>query len=73
MEWARKPAATGPYKVREFHPDRELILDAHEEKDVAHLLNPPAWGGRSPNPYELVFPINTGRVKSNRFRIATAF
>lgn len=38
MEWARKPAASGPYKVREFHPDRELILDAHEEY----------WGGRPP-------------------------
>ena len=25
IEWARKPIATGPYKVREFKPDESLI------------------------------------------------
>ncbi|TMJ32067.1 MAG: ABC transporter substrate-binding protein [Alphaproteobacteria bacterium] len=38
IEWARKPIATGPYKVREFKPDESLILDAHDEY----------WGGRPP-------------------------
>lgn len=38
LEWARKPVATGPYKVREFRPDQLLILDAHDEY----------WGGRPP-------------------------
>ncbi|MBV8535305.1 MAG: ABC transporter substrate-binding protein [Alphaproteobacteria bacterium] len=37
-DWARKPIATGPYKVREFRPDQILILDAHDEY----------WGGRPP-------------------------
>ena len=38
IEWARKPVATGPYKVREFKPDDTLILDAHDDY----------WGGRPP-------------------------
>ena len=38
IEWARKPIATGPYKVREFKPDESLTLDAHDEY----------WGGRPP-------------------------
>jgi peptide/nickel transport system substrate-binding protein len=38
IEYARKPVATGPYKVREFRPDQILILDAHDEY----------WGGRPP-------------------------
>jgi peptide/nickel transport system substrate-binding protein len=38
VEWARKPIATGPYKVREFKPDESLILDAHDDY----------WGGRPP-------------------------
>jgi peptide/nickel transport system substrate-binding protein len=38
LDWARKPVATGPYKVREFRPDQLLILDAHDEY----------WGGRPP-------------------------
>jgi peptide/nickel transport system substrate-binding protein len=38
VEWARKPIATGPYKVREFKPDEVLILDAHDDY----------WGGRPP-------------------------
>jgi peptide/nickel transport system substrate-binding protein len=38
VDWARKPIATGPYKVREFKPDESLTLDAHEDY----------WGGRPP-------------------------
>jgi peptide/nickel transport system substrate-binding protein len=38
IEWARKPIATGPYKVREFKPDESLILDAHDDY----------WGGKPP-------------------------
>ncbi|HWK44651.1 MAG TPA: ABC transporter substrate-binding protein [Stellaceae bacterium] len=38
VDWARKPVATGPYKVREYQPDQMLILDAHDEY----------WGGRPP-------------------------
>jgi len=38
IDWARKPVATGPYKVREFVPDQSLTLDAHDEY----------WGGRPP-------------------------
>jgi peptide/nickel transport system substrate-binding protein len=38
IEWARKPVATGPYKVREFLPDQSLVLDAHDDY----------WGGRPP-------------------------
>jgi peptide/nickel transport system substrate-binding protein len=38
VEWARKPIATGPYKVREFKPDESLTLDAHDDY----------WGGKPP-------------------------
>lgn len=38
VEWARKPIATGPYKVRAFKPDESLILDAHDDY----------WGGKPP-------------------------
>jgi peptide/nickel transport system substrate-binding protein len=38
IDWARKPIATGPYKVREFKPDESLILDAHDDY----------WGGKPP-------------------------
>ena len=38
IDWARKPIATGPYKVRELKPDESLILDAHDEY----------WGGKPP-------------------------
>jgi peptide/nickel transport system substrate-binding protein len=37
-DFARAPAGTGPYKLREFRPDVSLILDAHDEY----------WGGRPP-------------------------
>jgi peptide/nickel transport system substrate-binding protein len=38
LDWARKPIATGPYKVVEFRPDNQLIYEAHDEY----------WGGRPP-------------------------
>jgi peptide/nickel transport system substrate-binding protein len=38
IDWARKPIATGPYKVRELKPDESLVLDAHDEY----------WGGQPP-------------------------
>jgi peptide/nickel transport system substrate-binding protein len=38
LAYARKPIGTGPYKIRSFSPDNELILDAHDEY----------WGGRPP-------------------------
>ncbi|MBB5703224.1 peptide/nickel transport system substrate-binding protein [Ochrobactrum daejeonense] len=37
-EWARKPVTTGPYKVADYKPDVELVLEAHDEY----------WGGRPP-------------------------
>ena len=38
MDWARKPVGTGPYKIRLYRPDQDLVLDAHDEY----------WGGRWP-------------------------
>ncbi|MGE0716447.1 MAG: ABC transporter substrate-binding protein [Alphaproteobacteria bacterium] len=38
LEWARKPAGTGPYRVVEFRPDVSLTLEAFDEY----------WGGRPP-------------------------
>jgi peptide/nickel transport system substrate-binding protein len=38
LEWARKPITTGPYRVVEFRPDNQLVLEAHDEY----------WGGRPP-------------------------
>lgn len=37
-DWARKPITSGPYKVVEYKPDQELLLEAHDEY----------WGGRPP-------------------------
>lgn len=37
-EWARKPLTTGPYKVADYKPDVELVLEAHDEY----------WGGQPP-------------------------
>lgn len=37
-EWARKPITTGPYKVVDYKPDVELVLEAHDEY----------WGGQPP-------------------------
>ena len=38
LEYARKPIGTGPYKVRSYTPDTELVFDAHDDY----------WGGRPP-------------------------
>jgi peptide/nickel transport system substrate-binding protein len=38
LAWARKPVCTGPYRVAEFRPDRDLVLEAFDEY----------WGGRPP-------------------------
>ena len=38
LDWARKPVGTGPYKVRLYRPDQDLVLDAHDDY----------WGGRPP-------------------------
>ena len=36
--YARAPAGTGPYRLRDFRPDVSLVLDAHDAY----------WGGRPP-------------------------
>jgi peptide/nickel transport system substrate-binding protein len=38
LSFARQPIGTGPYKIRRYTPDVELIFDAHDEY----------WGGRPP-------------------------
>ena len=38
LAWARKPVGTGPYRVAEFRPDRDLVLEAFDDY----------WGGRPP-------------------------
>ena len=38
LAFARQPIGTGPYKIRAYTPDVELIFDAHDEY----------WGGRPP-------------------------
>ena len=38
LSFAQKPIGTGPYKIRSYAPENELILDAHDEY----------WGGRPP-------------------------
>ncbi|WP_341909039.1 ABC transporter substrate-binding protein [Ferrovibrio terrae] len=38
IDWSVKPVSTGPYKVRDYKPDQELVLEAHDEY----------WGGRPP-------------------------
>jgi peptide/nickel transport system substrate-binding protein len=38
LAWARRPVSTGPYRVVEFRPDVELVLEAHDAY----------WGGRPP-------------------------
>jgi peptide/nickel transport system substrate-binding protein len=37
-EWARKPVATGPYRVAQSRPDQDMLLEAHDE----------CWGGKPP-------------------------
>nr|WP_246523074.1 ABC transporter substrate-binding protein [Neoroseomonas eburnea] len=38
LAWARAPVGTGPYRIAEFRPDAQLVLEAHDEY----------WGGRPP-------------------------
>jgi peptide/nickel transport system substrate-binding protein len=38
LEWARKPVGTGPYRIRDYRPDRDLTMDAFDEH----------WAGRPP-------------------------
>src|SRR5580658_6162649 len=38
LAYARQPIGTGPYKVRSYTPDVELVFDAHDDY----------WGGRPP-------------------------
>lgn len=38
LAWARRPVTTGPYRVAEFRPDNELVLEAFDDY----------WGGRPP-------------------------
>lgn len=38
LDWARKPVTTGPYRVAEYRPDNQLVLEAHDQY----------WGGRPP-------------------------
>jgi len=38
LDFARQPIGTGPYKVRSYTPDVELVFDAHDDY----------WGGRPP-------------------------
>ncbi len=38
LDWARKTIATGPYRIRDYRPDVELVFEAHDEY----------WGGRPP-------------------------
>ncbi len=38
LAWARRPIGTGPYRVAEFRPDRDLTLEAFDDY----------WGGRPP-------------------------
>ena len=38
LAYARQPTGTGPYKIRRYTPDVDLVFDAHDEY----------WGGRPP-------------------------
>ena len=38
LDWARKPVGTGPYRVAQYRPDQDLLLEAHDDY----------WGGRPP-------------------------
>lgn len=31
MEWARRPIGTGPYRIADYRPDQELILEAFDD------------------------------------------
>ena len=38
LDWARKPVGTGPYRIVDYKPDVELVLEAFDDY----------WGGRPP-------------------------
>ncbi len=38
LAWGRAPVGTGPYRIAEFRPDTQLVLEAHDGY----------WGGRPP-------------------------
>lgn len=38
LDWARRPVGTGPYRIVDFKPDAELVLDSFDAY----------WGGRPP-------------------------
>jgi len=38
LDWSRKPIGTGPYRIVEYKPDVELVLEAFDDY----------WGGRPP-------------------------
>jgi peptide/nickel transport system substrate-binding protein len=38
LEWARKPVGTGPYRIAQYRPGQDLLLEAHDQY----------WGGRPP-------------------------
>jgi peptide/nickel transport system substrate-binding protein len=38
LDWARRPVGTGPYRIAEYKPDVELLLEAFDDY----------WGGRPP-------------------------
>lgn len=38
LAWAHKPVGTGPYRVVNYRPDQDLVLEAHDDY----------WGGRPP-------------------------
>ena len=38
LDWARQPVGTGPYRIVEYKPDAELVLEAFDDY----------WGGRPP-------------------------
>ena len=38
LDWARQPVGTGPYRIVDYKPDVELVLEAFDDY----------WGGRPP-------------------------
>ena len=38
LDWAKKPIGTGPYRIAQYRPDQDMLLEAHDDY----------WGGRPP-------------------------
>jgi peptide/nickel transport system substrate-binding protein len=38
LEWARRPIGTGPYRIAQYRPDQDLVLEAFDDY----------WGGKPP-------------------------